>query len=255
MKQWTLCSADAGGETGERFGDLDRVFALDGEAIAAGPLSDVVRVEIDGRRYFVKRYTRPGKNALRRWIGTPRVEAEWRNLQRFEAWGIPTARLVAWGHERRLRAFVRGALITEEIPHTVDLERIARGDPVRFRDRQWFRHVSRQIAHIVATLHRHGFTHNDLHWRNLLFQETTGTVYLIDCPNGAFWFGPPLRYRIAKDLACLDKFARIYLSRSQRLRFYLDYAGRERLDERDKAAIRDALAAHQRRLRRKGLLA
>lgn len=255
MKYWRLDPTHVDGDAAERFADLDRVFALDGEAIAAGPLSRVVCVEVGGRRYFVKRYTRAGKNPLRCWIGTPRVQSEWRNLQRFRRWGIPTAKLVAWGLERPLRSFVRGALITEEIPDATDLERIARRDPGRFRDRRWFRDVSAQIARIVATLHRHGFTHNDLHWRNLLFQESTGIVYLIDCPNGAFWFGPPLRYRIAKDLACLDKFARLYLTRAQRLRFYLDYVGRSRLAPRDKDAIRSALTAHQRRLRRKGLAA
>ena len=64
---------------------------------------------------------------------------------------------------------------------------------------------------------------------------------MIDCPNGAFWRGPLLRYRIVKDLACLDKIGKYRLSRTQRLRFYLDYAGHDRLSAADKRRIRKVL--------------
>jgi hypothetical protein len=41
-----------------------------------------------------------------------------------------------------------------------------------------------------------------------------------------------------KDLACLDKVAKYHLSRTQRLRFYLQYRGRERLSTADKRRVR-----------------
>ena len=66
-------------------------------------------------------------------------------------------------------------------------------------------------------------------------------VYLIDCPTGAFWWGPFLERRIVKDLACLDKVAKYHLSRTQRLRFYLRYAERDRLTAQDKARLRQVL--------------
>jgi hypothetical protein len=47
-----------------------------------------------------------------------------------------------------------------------------------------------------------------------------------------------LRYRIAKDLACLDKVAKYTLSRTQRLRFYLQYCGRQHLNAADKRRVR-----------------
>jgi len=50
-----------------------------------------------------------------------------------------------------------------------------------------------------------------------------------------------LRRRIVKDLACLDKVAKYSVSRSQRLRFYLQYRGRQRLNESDKRRIRQIL--------------
>lgn len=223
------------------FGSLDAVFALAGQRVACDPLSEVLKVELAGRHYYVKRYHGAGKH-LRRWLGRPRVKAEWQNLRHFAAWGIPTATVVAWGMERRLGAFARGAMITAELPRTIDLAQLANtGDP-RLADRRWVAGISRQLADITRTLHAHRFAHNDLKWRNLLVDEGSEgcepCLYLIDCPGGTFWWGPFLAYRVIKDLACLDKLAKYHLTRTQRLRFYLDYAGKRRLDAADKARIR-----------------
>lgn len=95
------------------FGSLDSVFALEGERLTRDPLSEVIRIERDGVRYYVKRYRSAGKG-LRRYLARPRIKAEWQNLKRFEKWGIPTAEVVAWGLERKAGAFQRGAMITRE---------------------------------------------------------------------------------------------------------------------------------------------
>ncbi|MNP01249.1 3-deoxy-D-manno-octulosonic-acid kinase [compost metagenome] len=145
--------------------------------------------------------------------------------------------MVAWGLERKNGAFVRGAMITRELPGTQDLALLARDNDPRLRDRAWVDHVSRQVAAHTRTLHDHHFTHNDLKWRNLLV-DPQGTVYFIDCPSGNYWVGFMLHYRITKDLACLDKVAKYHLSNTQRLRFYLQYRRRERLNASDKKRVR-----------------
>lgn len=222
------------------FGSLSAVFALQGERLTKDPLSEVIRVELNGVRYYVKRYWGGGKG-LRRYIGRPRVKAEWQNLRHFAKWGVPTAVIVACGLERQLGSFVRGALITRELDNTEDLALLAqRADP-RLQDRAWVDGVSRQLARATRTLHDHRFTHNDLKWRNLLVNDRA-ELFFIDCPTGSFWWGPLLRYRIVKDLACLDKVASKVLSRSQRLRFYLQYRGRQRLNTSDKKRIRQVVA-------------
>ena len=226
-------------EAAEAFADLDSVFALEGEPITRDPLSEVIRVELGGLRYYVKRYWAAGKG-LRRYLGRPRVEAEWQNLKHFERWGIPVAPLVAWGLERRAGAFSRGALITLEVPRTMDMAAIATHADPRLADRHWVEHISRQVAQATRTLHDHRFAHNDLKWRNLLVNDT-GELFLIDCPSGDFWHGPFLRRRIIKDLACLDKVAKYRLSRTQRLRFYLQYQQRTRLVPGDRAFIDQVL--------------
>lgn len=249
MKRWWFNADYRGGDAERLFGDLDATFAVEGELVASDPLSRVLRVGAGGQRHYVKRYVGNGKNALRRWFGLrgliapQRVVKEWENLLLFRDWGIPTATLVAYGLERRCGSFVRGALVTEEIPDTLDLARLARDGDRRLHDRRWVAEVSRQVARIARTMHDAGFAHNDLKWRNLLVDSrATPTVYLIDCPSGGFWWRPFLGYRIVKDLACLDKVAKHRLSASQRLRFYLDYAGRRRLTAHDKSTIRRILA-------------
>src|SRR5690606_2641807 len=134
MAGWNLNAADAG--LSIDFGSLEAVFALQGERLTKDPLSEVIRLERDGVRYYVKRYWGAGKG-LRRYFGRPRVKAEWQNLRHFAKWGIPTAPIVAWGLERKAGAFVRGALITRELPETLDLAHMAkRGDP-RLADPRW----------------------------------------------------------------------------------------------------------------------
>ncbi|MBB3102740.1 hypothetical protein FHR87_001128 [Azomonas macrocytogenes] len=234
---WTLDPAYAALEAD--FGNLERVFTLQGERLTSSPLSEVIRLERDGIRYYVKRYWAAGKG-LRRYIGRPRVKAEWQNLQRFQQWGIATAPLVAWGMEYAGGAFRRGAMITREIENSTDMGTMAKRADPRLADPAWVECISRQLARATRIMHEHRFAHNDLKWRNLLVNPAA-ELFMIDCPTGAFWFGPFLRRRIIKDLACLDKVAKYRLSRTQRLRFYLHYQRRTRTQPADRKKIRQVL--------------
>lgn len=226
------------------FASLDAVFALEGELIARSPLSRVLRVSLDGRRYYVKRYVGDRVNPLRNWFGLrglllkPPVQKEWENLLAFRTWGIPTAYLAAYGQQRRGGRFVRGALITAELPDTADMAQMARESDARLKDGRWVAAVSRQLASATRAMHAAGFAHNDLKWRNLLVdRHDPPRLYFIDCPAGSFWWGPFFEYRRIKDLACLDKVAKYQLSRTQRLRFYLDYVQRRRLTAADRKVV------------------
>ena len=173
------------------FGSLEQVFALQGERITHDPISELIRVNRHGVDYYVKRYRNAGKG-VRRYAARPRIKAEWQNLKRFAKWGIPTAEVIAQGLERKAGAFVRGAMITREIPNSYDLGTLAAQNSVLLHDAAWVQQVSLQIAHATRTMHQHRFTHNDLKWRNLLVDQHA-KVYLIDCPAGTFWWGPMLR--------------------------------------------------------------
>ncbi|MDR1889720.1 MAG: protein kinase [Zoogloeaceae bacterium] len=252
MPRWNLNPDYA--QLAADFGSLEAVFALRGEKLTSDPRSEVIRVERAGVRYYVKRYgagVRRVKNWRLHWrrylrhflldfLPRPRVKAEWQNLEKFAKWNIPVPEIVAWGMERRCGAFYRGALITRELVGAEDLARLAsQGDP-RFSDAKWVQRVSRQIAAHTRTLHENRFIHNDLKWRNILVDQSD-KVWFIDCPLGMRWFGVMLAHRQIKDLACLDKLARRYLTASQRLRFYRfyrRYPAKRRLDAADKQRIR-----------------
>lgn len=214
---------------------MDAVFALTGEPITQDALSEVIRIERAGVGYYVKRYRKAGKG-LRRYFGRPRIKNEWESLQWFATWGIPTAPVVAYGMQHSFGKFIRGAMVTQEIPNTIDLAQLARKNDARLKNRVWLNQISLQLAKIARTLHDNRFIHNDLKWRNLLVDDQN-KVYLIDCPLGGFWRGQLLKYRIIKDIANLDRVARYKLSRTQRLRFFLQYLGHTHLTDADKKML------------------
>lgn len=219
------------------FADEAAVWALSGTLVSRDAISDVSRIERDGRSYYLKRYRQPGKG-LRRWLGRSRVSAEWENLRLFRDWGLPVPELVAYG-QRWDGGGYRGAMVTAALPCVQGLDALAE----RLREPRWRAALLQRLARYVAILHRHGFAHGDLNWRNLLVaSQGKPEVYFIDCPGGRIWPWPLRRRKIAKDLWLLDKLARQYLSRSQRLRFYLMYRGIARLGSTDKRLLR-AIAA------------
>lgn len=228
------------------FSKLEIVFDLQGEPVTHDRLSDVIRVEHQGSRYYVKRYYVAGKG-LRRFFGKPRIQSEWENLQWFAQHKLPTASIVAYGMEKRYGLFKRGAMITQEIPDTQDLAEIARNNDPRLNSRRWVNIISQQVANAMRTMHDHGFIHNDLKWRNLLV-DSSEHLFLIDCPMGGLWRGKLFEHRVLKEFATLDRVARYKLSNTQRLRFYLQYARKNRLGAKDKVFIRKLAQRKNRRV-------
>ncbi|MES2500130.1 MAG: lipopolysaccharide kinase InaA family protein [Pseudomonadota bacterium] len=239
--KWNLTAA--GRDMVNIFADLDAVFALEGQQITQDRVSDVIKIEHNQIYYYVKRYICAGKG-LRYFIGKPRVQNEWENLIWFAKWGIPTANLIGFGFEKKWGLVHRGAIITQEIPDTQDLAQMATQDCLP--DNASIQLICAQLAKYTRTLHAHQFIHNDLKWRNILIDKLN-QVYLIDCPLGDFWHGPFLSYRIVKDLKNLDILAKKYLTRAQRMRFFLNYVNSPHLTEESKSLLMRVLRRRSRR--------
>lgn len=224
-------------EAHRAFSSLEQVWALQGKVITASSLCTVLRVELDGKGYYVKRYGRAG-DGLARYLGKSKARREWENLLRFKVWGLSVANVVAYGEEG-VGWSRKGALITAEVQGSADLAALAAADSPLLRSADWVAAVSDQVAHASAVMHQYQFAHNDWKLRNILVSgpEHSPLIHMIDCPAGAFWWGPFFEYRRIKDIACLDKIGKKVLSRSQRLRFYFQYVGAKHLTKKDKRDI------------------
>lgn len=233
---WHIDPSYRDSEVGCHFSSMDRIFELAGELVSRGPLNRLLRVELLGRVFYVKRYTGAGKG-LRRYLGRSRVRAEWENLRLFREFGIAVPSLVAYGEERRLRRFRRGAIVTEEVPAGFDLTRLLLAGET-LPERQWCRSVNRSVACALRLLHSRGFTHGDLKFRNVLATRALPPqIYFFDCPAGQRRYGPVFTHWQCKDLAQWDaEQAKVY-SRAERLRCYLAYADKQRLGTEDRRLI------------------
>lgn len=238
---WKITAPFVGTPAAGAFSSLAATFSAEGQYITADPISRVIRTELGPQVFFVKTYSAGGKS-LRRWFGRSRARAEWENLQFFEHLGIPTAPLVAYGQETCGGLFRRAALVTAELKGTRDLESLHLENHSLLADRQWVAAVSHQVASHTRRMHRNRFGHLDLKWRNILANlEPSPHIYFIDCPAGRTRHGPGSQRWFIKDLACLDKVAQKRLSRTQRLRFFMEYEKIGRLGPKDKLKIRKIL--------------
>lgn len=225
-------------EAHKAFSSLDAVWQLQGRVITTSSLCEVLRVELDGKGYYVKRYCKAGDNPVGALVKS-KARREWENLQRFKAWGLPVAEVVACGEESRWSRPRRGALVTAEIENSKDLAWLADHDSPLLQQPQWVNNVSRQVAEASAVMHQHSFAHNDWKWRNILVSgsEQDPRICMIDCPAGTFWWGPFFEYRRIKDIACLDKIARRTLTIKQRIRFYQQYQSVKKLTPKHRRDI------------------
>jgi tRNA A-37 threonylcarbamoyl transferase component Bud32 len=240
-RSWTVTEPWRDTVAGEAFSSFEKVFALSGEPVSKDKESLVFCLEIENQRYYIKQYHKT--SGIRSWFGLSRIRQEARNQLWFSQIGLPAAQVVAFGEEHILSRTIRGALITESLDNTRDLAWTAKNRPNLFSNRTWVGQVITQVAEITRTLHQHKFCHNDLKWRNILVSQDIDhpQVFLIDCPVGQRLFGPFLKRRFIKDLACLDKVGKRTLSRTQRLRFYKEYRQSVSLAEEDREIIQTVL--------------
>lgn len=226
----------------EPFRSLKSVMQLEGELVSKAKHRDVIKLNHEGKTYYIKRYTAAGKG-LRAHLGRSRVRAEWENLQFFWHLNIPCPKLISYGEQRSLTSgYVAGAYVMLALPNVVPLNAIEQY-PALLEDRAWRIGLLTQIAQHVKTLHDEGFAHGDLYWRNILLAlQETPTVYFIDCPMGKMYFGPQLNYQKIRDIASLAKDSHPYFSRTDLMRFFLAYRGHLRLTPEDKVFMRKVIS-------------
>ena len=222
---------------------LDSMVAIDKlttTLISSGSRNKIEFCKLN-QTYYIKTYTDVG-GWLRSFFGKSRVENEFDNLNFFQKHRIPTPPIVAFGYQKKWGRLIKGVLITLGIPNTLSLVDLYENQQLKKYGRMWLKNVLAKIAKYTAIMHADNFMFSDLKWRNILVSDdAAATVYFIDCPNGMHvpsWF---MWRAIIKDLACLDKVGKSALTRSQRLAFYKQYSGINKLASNDKKRITSIL--------------
>jgi len=193
---------------------------------------------------FLKLYHSPPLlSQLRNWLTwrcrQSHGEHEYQTALQLAAAGINTPTIVAYGTEWG-RIFEKTSFVlTAEIPSAEALERQLPAcfrsvpTPPKLRDRRQF---IAELAHFIRTFHDTGFCHRDLYLAHV-FYDDLGRFHLIDLARA---FKPVRRRRFQiKDIAQLHYSAPAqFVTITDRLRFYRNYRGCDKLTREDKIFIR-----------------
>lgn len=203
------------------------------------------------RTLFLKKYWigRPGQvwSGFFRGVvfGVSKARREFNNLGLLREWGLDAPAPVAFGEERRRGVIQRSFLLSEGVPNATPLHQaIARWLPAQSPgvQRAWRTELIHRLADYTRRMHEHRFVHHDYFWRNIILSGTSLEHFpLIDSHKGRVWRPGHARRSRAKDLATLDAPAPAFFRRTERLRFYLAYAGHQKLSRDDKSMIRGIL--------------
>ncbi len=195
---------------------------------------------------FLKRYDNPPIAAqLKNWFSHGRINSfapfEFEPIARLNAIGINTPKVIAYGQQWPGLFEQRSFIITAKIPDAQSLERKLPDYvtcPTTVEKLKSKRNFIRKLAQFVRKFHGAGFRHRDLYFSHIFYNDD-GRFYLIDL---ARVFKPKLsaeRFR-TKDIAQLYYSAPgTIFSRTDRLRFYFEYAGTKKLAVKDKDFIRN----------------
>lgn len=194
---------------------------------------------------FLKRYNSPPiLHQFRNWLSARNrrtcASIEFIAIQELSAAGIGVPKAVSYGEQWGGLFEKKSFLITEKIPKAEAIERqlpdCFNGEVTKEK-RRLRRDFIERLASFIKRFHETDYRHRDLYFSHI-FYDDAGRFFLIDLARA---FKPALmnkRYQL-KDLAQVYYSAPgRYFSKTDRLRFYIGYTGRDRLTKEDKLMIR-----------------
>lgn len=232
----------------------DDVFAFDqGQELAKAGLAEfrsrtAIETTAPDSTVFLKRYDQAPKGfQLKNWLqgGKRRSNSmiELEPMVRLAILGVGVPHPVAYGQVWHGLFEYRSFLATEKIPDAQSLEKKL---PACFESNsesnvRQQRKFIKTLAEFVRRFHKLGYRHRDLYLSHI-FRNTRGDLFLIDL---ARVFQPRVRRRrfLIKDLAQLYfSLPGQAFTRTDRLRLYLAYTKRPKLNSRDKVFVKKLLA-------------
>lgn len=206
---------------------------------------------------FLKRYNSPPVTAqFSNWLAARCRKScamhEYDIMIALAAVGIGAPKPICCGEQWGPLFEKRSFILTVRIPDAKALERkLPRcfNVPPTKENLQRRREFIAKLAGFIKKFHETGYRHRDLYFSHIFYGEKGG-FFLIDL---ARVFKPRVlkrRFQV-KDLSQIYYSAPgRYFSRTDRLRFYLTYAGRSRLTRDDKVFVRQIVAKTERIARR-----
>ena len=157
---------------------FDAVLRLEGEVFREHKHRRTLRVELDGRAYFVKIHGNTSSMeilkhaALVRWpVLTAQNERD--AIRRLDALGVPTTRIAGYGCRGTSPSRLESFIITDALDETTSLDELVRDwgglrghDRVRLR-----RTLLRKVAAIARNLHKNGLNHRDFYLCHFLVPD------------------------------------------------------------------------------------
>ena len=209
--------------------------ARDGEAFRDKDGRRTFRFTLEGQRYFAKVQSGVGLvEALKELtsLRTPPLDArrELRALNRLGEALVPAPKVAGWGVYSTGPLRRRSFIITEDVGTQRTVGEVADAlPPGGWAGR---RRLIQEVASLTSKMHAAGVNHRDLYFGHILAAgeaDSSRRLVLIDLHRAQVWKAVPERW-LANDLGTLGFAALPYcLSRAERLRFVLSYAGdRER---------------------------
>jgi len=195
---------------------FDRILDLEGEVFRELAGRRTLRFCVGERSYFAKLHFGVGwreifKNLWRLRQPVLGAGQEWRAIQRFEALGVATMTLAAYGERGGNPARQESFVITDELVDTISLEDLSRNWRTASPAPAFKRALIAKVAEIARTLHENGVNHRDFYLCHFLMEQTPGTtgpggaspkLHVIDLHRVQIRRRTPKRW-VIKDLAGL----------------------------------------------------
>jgi heptosyltransferase-2 len=198
---------------------------------------------------FLKRYDAPPISVqFKNWLSArSRKSCAALNLEptnELASAGISTPKIVSYGEQWGSWLEKRSFVITEKIPNAESLERKLPdcfNAPLTVENLKSRRNFITRLAAFIKKFHETEYRHRDLYFSHIFYADN-GQFYLIDLARA---FKPRIfaeRFRL-KDIAQVHYSASArYFSKTDRLRFYFTYTGRDKLTTADKLFINKVIA-------------
>lgn len=220
---------------------LGRAFAMQGEQVRAVANRETLRVEIDGRTFYLKRHRGVGwAEVLKNWLVLKRpvigARNEFEACRHLERRGLVAPTVAGFAESRSSPARQSSFVLCDALLDREDLETVTERWTQCPPPPREVRRLVEQVARFAARLHAAGVVHRDFYLCHLLRERRVGALEgggrpqeelgVLDLHRALIFDSLPDRWR-ERDLAallysCLD----LRLSRRSWLRFVRVYGGK-----------------------------